>query len=80
MFKKVNEIVPSHLMLTSLSILMARYKGDLELFVKGAKIITDLKPDDKVLIAEACTHNALKGGIAREEQEVPITNFGVALV
>lgn len=67
MFKKVNEIVPSHLRLTSFSILMARYKGDLELFVKGAKAINDLKPGDNVLIAEACTHHALKGDIAREK-------------
>lgn len=67
MFKKVNELIPKHLRLTSFSILMARYKGDLDLFIKGAKIINSLKPDDKILIAEACTHHALKGDIAREK-------------
>ena len=67
MFKKVNELIPKHLRLTSFSILMARYKGDLDLFVKGAKIINTLKPNDKILIAEACTHHQLKGDIAREK-------------
>lgn len=66
-FKKVNEIVPKDIPLTSFSILMARYKGNLEVFVKGAKIINELKPGDKVLIAEACTHHALKNDIAREK-------------
>ena len=67
MFKKVNELVPEHIRLTSFSILMARYKGDLDLFVEGAKAINQLKPGDKVLIAEACTHHPLKGDIAREK-------------
>lgn len=67
MFKKVNQIVPENIRLTSFSILMARYKGDLDLFIQGAKAINNLKPNDKVLIAEACTHHALKGDIAREK-------------
>lgn len=67
MFKKVNELIPKHLRLTSFSILMARYKGDLDLFIKGAKAINLLKPGDKILIAEACTHHPLKGDIAREK-------------
>lgn len=66
-FKKVNEIIPNDVPLTSFSILMARYKGNLEMFVKGAKAINNLKPGDKILIAEACTHHALKGDIAREK-------------
>lgn len=67
MFKKVNDVLPKHLKLTSFSILMARYKGDLDLFISGAKTINDLKPNDKILIAEACTHHALKGDIAHEK-------------
>lgn len=66
-FKKVNTLVPKDVPLTSFSILMARYKGSLEMFVKGAKAIDSLKEGDKVLIAEACTHHALKGDIAREK-------------
>lgn len=67
MFKKVNEIIPNNIPLTSFSILMARYKGDLNLFIDGAKAINSLKPNDNVLIAEACTHHAKKGDIAREK-------------
>ena len=67
MFRKVNELIPEHLKLTSFSILMARYKGDLDLFINGAKVINSLKPNDKILIAESCTNHALKGDIAREK-------------
>ena len=66
-FKKVNAIIPKDVPLTSFSILMARYKGDLRTLVKGAKAIDNLKPGDKVLIAEACTHHPLVGDIGREK-------------
>lgn len=67
MFKKVNEIIPKDIPLTSFSILMARFKGDLNALIDGANAIDNLKENDKVLIAEACTHHALKGDIAREK-------------
>ncbi|MBU3183582.1 [FeFe] hydrogenase H-cluster maturation GTPase HydF [Clostridium estertheticum] len=66
-FKKVNSIIPKDVPLTSFSILMARYKGDLDTLVKGARAIDTLKPGDKVLIAEACTHHPLEGDIGREK-------------
>jgi len=66
-FKKVNAIIPKEVPLTSFSILMARYKGDLHSLVKGARAIDTLKPGDKVLIAEACTHHPLEGDIGREK-------------
>lgn len=66
-FKKVTEIIPSNLRLTSFSILMARYKGDLQTFVQGASVIDDLKSGDNVLICEACTHHPKDGDIAREK-------------
>lgn len=66
-FKKVNEILPKDIPLTSFSILMARYKGDLDMFTSGAKAVNILKPGDRILIAEACTHHALKNDIAREK-------------
>ncbi len=56
-FKLVNEIVPEEIPLTSFSILMARYKGFLDVAVNGAKAIDKLKDGDKVLIAEGCTHH-----------------------
>ncbi len=56
-FKAVNELTPSHISLTSFSILFARYKGHLSQLVSGANAIENLKPGDQVLIAEACTHH-----------------------
>ena len=56
-FGKVAQIVPESVPLTSFSILMARYKGDLALTVAGAAAIRNLKDGDRVLIAEGCTHH-----------------------
>ena len=56
-FGKVAQIVPQSVPLTSFSILMARYKGDLALTVAGAAAVRNLKDGDRVLIAEGCTHH-----------------------
>ena len=56
-FGKVSQMVPGEVPLTSFSILMARYKGDLPLAVAGAAAVENLKDGDKVLIAEGCTHH-----------------------
>ncbi len=56
-FQKVAADTPDDVLMTSFSILMARYKGDLVELVKGAAKVKQLKPGDKVLIAEACTHH-----------------------
>ena len=56
-FLKIDADTPPDIPLTSFSILFARYKGDLVEFVEGVKKIKELKPGDKVLIAEACTHH-----------------------
>ena len=56
-FGKVAQIVPESVPLTSFSILMARYKGDLALTVAGAATVKNLKDGDRVLIAEGCTHH-----------------------
>lgn len=56
-FGKVSKIVPAEISLTSFSILMVRYKGNLPLAVHGAAAVDDLKHGDKVLIAEGCTHH-----------------------
>ena len=55
-FAKVNAILPADYPLTSFSILLAGAKGDIRTFVESAKAIDTLKPGDRVLIAEACTH------------------------
>ena len=56
-FAKVAEDTPEDVPLTSFSILLARYKGFLEAAVHGAAAIDRLKPGDRVLISEGCTHH-----------------------
>ncbi|MEN6414026.1 MAG: [FeFe] hydrogenase H-cluster maturation GTPase HydF [Veillonellales bacterium] len=56
-FLKVAADTPPEVQLTSFSILFARHKGDLETLVAGARAIDSLKPGDRVLIAEGCTHH-----------------------
>ena len=56
-FGKVSKDVPEDVPLTSFSILMARYKGDLKELVKGAAALSRLRDGDKVLISEGCTHH-----------------------
>ena len=56
-FGRVSKEVPADIQLTSFSILMARYKGDLEPNVKGARALEQLQDGDTVLISEGCTHH-----------------------
>ncbi|MPW24389.1 [FeFe] hydrogenase H-cluster maturation GTPase HydF [Alkalibaculum sp. M08DMB] len=56
-FLKVAADTPREILMTSFSILFARYKGDLNTLVSGAKQISKLKDNDEVLIAEGCTHH-----------------------
>lgn len=63
--KLVSEVVPAGVPLTTFSILMARYKGDLPEYVHGLKRIEELKNGDKVLIAEACSHHVQEDDIGR---------------
>jgi len=62
-FELVNKLVPKDIPLTSFSILFARYKGDLNELVRGAKVISKLKDGAKILIAEGCTHHKQKDDI-----------------
>ena len=66
-FAKVKEIVPEDIMLTSFSILFARYKGNLEGTVKGARKIEELQDGDKILISEGCTHHRQCGDIGTQK-------------
>ena len=56
-FKRVSEDTPLDIPLTSFSILMANYKGDLETLTRGAAALAHLKNGDRVLISEGCTHH-----------------------
>lgn len=62
-FRLVDSIVPPEIDLTSFSILYARQKGDLKKMTEAAAVLGDMKPGDKVLIAEACTHHRQKDDI-----------------
>ena len=64
-FKKVDEIVPKDIKLTSFSMLFARQKGDINEFLKGVEAVRNLKPKDKILISESCTHNTSHEDIGR---------------
>ena len=56
-FGKVEKDTPEDILLTSFSILFARYKGDLLQVVKGAAKLGKLQDGDTVLISEGCTHH-----------------------
>lgn len=56
-FAKVSADTPKDILLTSFSILFARYKGSLETVVKGAKELESLQDGDTILISEGCTHH-----------------------
>lgn len=56
---------PADIKCTTFSILMARFKGDLQKMVKGAEMINKLQDGDKILIAESCTHHAVEDDIGR---------------
>lgn len=64
-FGYVAERVPEGVRLTSFSVLMACYKGDVDAFVEGARVIDGLTESSKVLIAEACTHTPAAEDIGR---------------
>jgi [FeFe] hydrogenase H-cluster maturation GTPase HydF len=64
-FLKVAADTPPEVPLTSFSILMARFKGDLTVQVEGALAIEKLRSGDRVLIAEACTHHPIGEDIGR---------------
>lgn len=64
-FKEVENIKPEASLLTSFSVLFARYKGDEKVYKNGACFIDNLKENDSILIAESCTHLPLDGDIAR---------------
>ena len=64
-FKEVESIIPKDMKLTSFSILFARQKGELGEFLEGTKKLDTLKPNDKILICESCSHNISHEDIGR---------------
>ena len=66
-FGEVAKIVPEDLPLTSFSILFARQKGDIKVMTAGARAIGNLKPNARILIAEACSHHPIAEDIGTEK-------------
>jgi predicted GTPase len=74
-FAHVDSTVPSHVPITSFSILYARMKGDFENFVKGTPAISRLRDGDRVLILESCTHHVAGDDIGRVKLPRWLTGF-----
>ena len=74
-FGAVSEIVPEDVKLTSFSILMARYKGDLNTLVDGAVALKGVKNGSKILISEGCTHHRQCNDIGTVKIPSWIKNF-----
>ena len=74
-FSRVSKDVPGDIMLTSFSILFARYKGELIEQVKGAAALSGLKDGDKVLISEGCTHHRQCGDIGTVKMPMWIEEY-----
>ena len=72
---QVVKTAPKDAKITTFSILMSRLKGDLNEFIKGSNRAASLKDNDKILIAEACTHNAKDGDIARVKIPKMLSKF-----
>ena len=62
-FGKVVKMLPEDQLLTSFSILFARYKGELGALVEGASKLCKLRSGDRILISEGCTHHRQCGDI-----------------
>ena len=63
--KKVLDIIPRDILFTTFSIIFSSNKSDFKTMLDGIKTIKNLKPEDKILIAEACSHHASKDDIGR---------------
>ena len=64
-FEEVYKLKPEDSVLTSFSILFARYKGDIKLFTEGVNALQNLGPTSRILIAEACSHTPQNEDIGR---------------
>jgi [FeFe] hydrogenase H-cluster maturation GTPase HydF len=64
-FLRVSADTPSHVPITTFSILFARMKGDLQEFVRGVRAVDTLKSGNRVLVLEACAHHPIGEDIGR---------------
>jgi [FeFe] hydrogenase H-cluster maturation GTPase HydF len=74
-FVKADASIPSDIPLTSFSIMLARFKGNFEDYLKGTPKISGLKDGDKVLLLESCTHHVACDDIGRTKIPRWISSF-----
>ena len=74
-FLKADAIVPKDIPLTGFSVLLARYKGDFENYLKGTPKISELKDGDRLLMLESCTHHTSCDDIGRVKLPRWISQF-----
>jgi len=74
-FLKVAGDTPPEIPMTSFSMLFARFQGDLTEMVRGAIAVDNLKPGDRVLVAEACSHHPIGEDIGRVKIPRWLTNY-----
>jgi [FeFe] hydrogenase H-cluster maturation GTPase HydF len=79
-FVKADASIPPDIPLTSFSILLARYKGDFDNYLKGTPRISDLQNGDRVLLLESCSHHVSCDDIGRTKIPRWITNFTGRLI
>jgi len=74
-FTKADASIPAEIPLTSFSIMLARFKGDFDNYLKGTPKISELKDGDRVLLLESCTHHVACDDIGRTKIPRWISNF-----
>ncbi len=80
-FNEVEQMMPDGVPLTSFSVLMSAYKGSLPELLAGAEVLNSLKPNARVLIAEACSHTPTTEDIGRVKLPLMLQKrYGAQLV
>lgn len=74
-FLKADASIPKDIPLTGFSVVLARYKGDFENYIKGTPKISELKDGDRILMLESCTHHVSCDDIGRVKIPRWISNF-----
>ena len=74
-FARVSKAVPENITLTSFSILVSRYQGELETQLKGIAALSSIEDGDRILIAEGCTHHRQCGDIGTCKMPEWIRNY-----
>jgi [FeFe] hydrogenase H-cluster maturation GTPase HydF len=74
-FIKADASIPPDIPLTSFSIMLARFRGDFDNYLKGTPKISELRDGDRVLLLESCTHHVACDDIGRTKIPRWINNF-----